>query len=259
MGDDLTGQEGGFYKDMFDQQMAMQLSSGKGFGLADMLVRQLTHSGQGSGGVAATQAERKDPGSIPPRAAGSAIAAPATPPAGQAVSANDINDPNWSPASREEFVAAIKPAAEKAAAELGVPPRALIAQAALETGWGQKIGRQSDGSNGFNLFNIKAGSSWNGATATRQTDEFSSGAWTSESAQFRSYPSIGAAFNDYVSFLKSNPRYAEAINSGDIQGFAQGLQNAGYATDPQYAQKLMTVASSAQMSSAIGATQPMNA
>ncbi len=259
IGDDLTGQEGGFYKDMFDQQMAMQLSSGKGLGLADMLVQQLTHAGHGPGGVAALQAERKQPGSIPPGAAGSAIAAPATTPAGREVSANDIDDPNWSPRSHEEFVAAIRPHAEKAAAELGVPPRALIAQAALETGWGQKIGRQTDGSNGFNLFNIKAGSSWNGASATRQTGEFGNGAWRTESAQFRAYPSIGAAFDDYVKFLKSNPRYSEALNSGDIRGFAQGLQTAGYATDPQYAQKLMQVASSAEMSGAIGATQFMNA
>ena len=257
LGDDLMGQQGGFYQDMFDQQVAMQLSSGKGFGLADMLVNQLSHPGHGPGGVAGKQAEGNTSGSIPPRAAGTAIAAPATSPSGQPTA--DIDDPNWTPSSREEFVAAIKPQADKAAAELGVPSRALIAQAALETGWGQKIGRQSDGSNGFNLFNIKAGSSWSGSTTTRQTGEFSSGSWTTESAQFRSYPSIGAAFNDYVNVLKSNPRYAQALNSGDIRGFAQGLQNGGYATDPQYAQKLMQVASSAEMSGAIGATQTLNA
>lgn len=259
IGDDLTGQQGDFYKDMFDQQMALQMSSGKGLGLADLLVHQLTHSGHGPGGVAAVQAERTEPGSIPPRAAGPSIAAGATPPVATNDATPDVDDPNWSPRSREEFVAAIRPHAEKAAAELGVPSRALIAQAALETSWGQKIGRLADGSNGFNLFNIKAGSSWSGPSATKQTGEFSNGEWTTESAPFRTYPSIGAAFNDYVSFLKSNPRYAEALNSGDIRGFAQGLQNAGYATDPNYAQKLMHVASSAEMSGAIGATQFVNA
>jgi flagellar protein FlgJ len=259
MGDDLTGQQGDFYKDLFDQQMALQLSSGKGLGLADMLVQQLTKSGHGPGGVAALQAERKLPGSIPPGAAGSAIAAPAATPAGGTVSANDIDNPAWRPQSHEEFVAAIRPYAEKAAAELGVPPRALIAQAALETGWGQKIGRQADGGNGFNLFNIKAGGRWSGDSAMRDTREFEGGSWSTERAQFRSYPSIGAAFADYVSFLKGNPRYAEALNTGDIRGFAEGLQNGGYATDPQYAQKLLQVASSAEMSSAIGANQFLNA
>lgn len=270
-GDDLTGEQGDFYRDMFDQQMALHLASGKGLGLADLLVQQL---GGGAGAVPATsqsgfpraaavvtgagQAERRESVSISPTTVDSPIAGKAastTASAAGAVAAPDISDPGWQPRSREEFVAAIRPHAEKAAAELGVPARALIAQAALETGWGQRIGRGGDGINSFNLFNIKAGASWGGPELIRSSAEYGNGTWSSQSGSFRSYSSIGAAFDDYVRFLKNNPRYTEALNCADVQTFAQNLQSAGYATDPEYAQKLVRVACSAEMSGALGATQ----
>ncbi|MFI4981198.1 MAG: flagellar assembly peptidoglycan hydrolase FlgJ, partial [Nevskiales bacterium] len=221
-GDDLTGQQGEFYKDLYNQQMALHLSSGKGLGLADMLVRQLN----GLHG-----------GSTPPTHA---------PPPSSATGPTSDAD-NWQPKSAQDFVDTIRPHAEKAAAELGVPARALIAQAALETGWGQHMAKQKDGSSGLNLFGVKAQGGWTGASRKQQTSEYENGQLTNTRADFRSYNSIGAAFDDYVKVLKSNPRYADALRSGDVHGFAQALQKAGYATDPHYAQKLVKVAYGTQM------------
>lgn len=222
-GDDLTGQQGEFYKDLYNQQMALHLSSGKGLGLADMLVRQL--NGLHGGSTPPTHA--------PPPSSATGTTADAA---------------KWQPKSAQEFIDAIRPHAEKAAAELGVPARALIAQAALETGWGQHMAKQKDGSSGLNLFGVKAQGSWTGASRNQQTSEYENGQLTRTRADFRSYSSIGAAFDDYVKVLKSNPRYADALRSGDVHGFAQALQKAGYATDPHYAQKLVKVAYGAQMS-----------
>ncbi|MDE0856784.1 MAG: flagellar assembly peptidoglycan hydrolase FlgJ, partial [Nevskia sp.] len=166
---------------------------------------------------------------------------------------------SWQPGSAKGFVDAIRPHAEKAAAELGVPARALIAQAALETGWGQHVAHNKDGSAGLNLFGVKAQSGWSGASQTQQTSEFQNGQWNSQQANFRSYDSIGAAFDDYVKFLKDNPRYADALRSGDVHGFAHGLQKAGYATDPHYAQKLLRVAYGTQMNGAYDAAKVRSA
>jgi len=230
-GDDLTGQQGDFYKDMFNQQMALHMSAGKGLGLADMLVRQL------SGLHAANAAP------APSVASASAVSSEASL---QPVGAK------WQPKSAQAFVDAIRPHAEKAAAELGVPARALIAQAALETGWGQHMARQKDGSSGLNLFGVKASAGSPAASLSQKTTEFENGQLTSTRADFRSYRSIGAAFDDYVKFLKGNPRYATALRSGDVHGFAQALQKAGYATDPNYAQKLVKVAYGTQMTGSYG-------
>ena len=228
-GDDLTGQQGDFYKDMFNQQMALHMSAGKGLGLADMLVRQL-------GGKHAGAAPAAAPGTT------------ALQPTGGATTASAAANSGSAPKSAQEFVDAIRPQAEKAAAELGIPARALIAQAALETGWGQHMAKQqATGNSDVNLFGVKAQVGWSGASQTRQTTEFQNGRWTSEQANFRSYGSISASFDGYVKFLKDNPRYADALRSGNVQGFAQGLQKAGYATDPHYAQKLMKVAYGRQM------------
>jgi flagellar protein FlgJ len=262
LGDDLTGQQGDFYKDLFDQQMAMHMSAGKGLGLADMLVRQLQQSG-----AVAMPAQAAVASTAPSQAAApvavqnvAPVAGPvAAPVATSAAPFANIDDPQWRPKSAQEFIAAIQPHAEKAAAELGVPSRALIAQAALETGWGQRIGgRQADGSGGFNLFGIKANATWSGARASQPTSEYGSGGWTHGKSDFRSYRSIGESFDDYVRFLKNNPRYADALKAGDVHGFAQGLQNAGYATDPHYAQKIVRVAYSPEISGAIG-SQTVNA
>lgn len=234
-GDDLTGPQGDVYKDLFDQQLAVHMSSGKGMGLADLLVRQLS-------GLPVTH----NPGA----AQAQHVSAAANNNGGSDTSTVSAQ---WKPKSAQEFVDAVRPEAEKAAAELGVPARALIAQAALETGWGQHLARAKDGSHGFNLFGVKAQAGWSGSSNAQLTSEYQSGQWTQQRDSFRSYGSIGAAFQDYVQFLKSNPRYADALRRGDVPGFARGLQQAGYATDPHYAQKLVKVAYGAEMAGAYDA------
>ncbi len=145
-------------------------------------------------------------------------------------------------ASPQEFTAAMLPMAEKAAKRLGVDPHYLVAQAALETGWGRSIIRQGDGSS-HNLFGIKAHGGWKGDSASVMTAEYRDGVKGMERASFRSYSSFEQSFDDYVTFLESNSRYATALNSTDNpDAFMRELQRAGYATDPQYARKISQIA-----------------
>jgi len=239
-GDDLTGgQEGQVYQDMYDQQLSMHLSSGRGIGLADMLVRQL-QQGQSATALPAT----------PQTSAARGVQTTST------AAASGAGD-SVSSADATAFVNSVQPYAQQAAQQLGVPARALIAQAALETGWGKHMPRDASGRSSFNLFGIKAGGAWQGDTVSTSTQEFSQGAMNTQTAQFRAYGSVAESFADYVHFLKSNPRYADALRSGsDTQSFAQGLQSAGYATDPDYARKITTVAYSAQVERALGSAVP---
>ncbi|MFM1887010.1 MAG: hypothetical protein RL026_2167 [Pseudomonadota bacterium] len=147
------------------------------------------------------------------------------------------------PGSREAFIAAVRPAAEKAAARLGVDADAIVAQAALETGWGRAVPRNADGSSSHNLFGIKASGSWNGASAEAGTREYVEGVARNGRARFRSYDSLEASVQDYAQLLAGRDRYAAVRNTGaDIRAFAEGLQAGGYATDPAYADKLVAVA-----------------
>ncbi|HEU5133852.1 MAG TPA: glucosaminidase domain-containing protein [Steroidobacteraceae bacterium] len=205
-GDPMFGSDqGDMYQDMADDQLAVQLSQGRGLGLADMLIRQL------SGGAVS----------------GSPAVQPAQAP--EAVSA----------AEREQFISELMPHATEAARELGVDPRNLIAQAALETGWG----RSTPGGDSHNLFGIKAGSGWTGHRVQANTEEFDAGVATRIDANFRAYGSPRESVEDYVRVIRDNPRYAAALNTGgDVQAFANALQRGGYATDPEYARKLVTVA-----------------
>ena len=204
-----------FYQDMFDQQMATQLSKGKGLGLADMLVRQLM---QASG----MSAEAIDS---------------ATKPGAETASSN------WPPRSKEDFVQQLRPAMQEAGRQLGVDPDLLVAHAALETGWGQSVPKDANGRPGFNLFGVKAGAGWRGATANVQTNEFVGGSMQKVAAAFRAYESPADSIKDYVALLGSKSRYAGALNTGsDAAAFARGLQQGGYATDPDYAKKLEAVA-----------------
>ncbi|HEU4780092.1 MAG TPA: glucosaminidase domain-containing protein [Steroidobacteraceae bacterium] len=206
-GDPMFGSDqGDMYQDMADDQLAVQLSQGRGLGLADMLIRQL------SGGAGAGSAAIK-PGS-------DATTAVAT------------------PEQREQFIAGLMPHATEAARELGVDPNNLIAQAALETGWGR-----SKPGDSHNLFGIKAGAGWSGASVQANTEEFHSGVASRVDANFRAYGSSRESIEDYVRLIRDNPRYASALNTGsDVQAFANALQRGGYATDPDYARKLIAVA-----------------
>jgi peptidoglycan hydrolase FlgJ len=203
------------YQDMFDDQIAMQMSRGKGLGLADMLVRQL------QGGVGAkSQGEET-------AATSKAGAAAATPVA----------------SSKDDFLRTMRPHAEQAAREIGVDPDALLAQAALETGWGRSVPCNANGECSFNLFGIKAGSQWSGATVNVPTLEFESGIPVRKVERFRAYDSPADSFRDYAALIRDSSRYAGARGAGDnVAAFASALQQGGYATDPNYAQKIAAVA-----------------
>lgn len=145
--------------------------------------------------------------------------------------------------SKDEFIAAMLPMAEQAAEKIGVDARYLVAQAALETGWGKSIIRQQDGTSSHNLFGIKSHNSWDGESARVLTTEFKGGKAVKEAASFRSYDSYAHSFDDYVSFLQSNGRYEKALDATqNPEQFARELQKAGYATDPQYARKVAQIA-----------------
>ncbi len=144
--------------------------------------------------------------------------------------------------SAEDFVNRLRPYAEIAAKELGVEANVLLSQAALETGWGKSVIKASDGSSSYNLFNIKANKSWKGAQQKVETIEYKDGVARKEMAGFRAYSSYQESFNDYVNFIKTNPRYRTAIKmAGKPERYMHELQQAGYATDPNYAKKVMKI------------------
>jgi flagellar protein FlgJ len=117
----------------------------------------------------------------------------------------------------------------------------LIAQAALETGWGRSLPRNQYGESSLNLFGIKAGGDWHGPRAVVTTLEFVDGVPERRREPFRMYKSVGEAFDDYVALLESRPRYADAIGERSAAGYAEALQRGGYATDPDYARKILDI------------------
>jgi len=157
------------------------------------------------------------------------------------------------PNTPEGFVASIWGHAQQAARELGVDAKALVAQAALETGWGRKLIQRNGGGSSHNLFGIKS-TGWSGERATTGTHEYVDGVRRNETASFRAYGSVGESFADYVKLLKNSPRYQNALQAGsDVRSFAQGLQKAGYATDPAYAAKIAAIAGGPTIERAVAA------
>lgn len=221
------------YQGMFDDQLSLELTRGHGLGLADMLVRQLR---QGAGASA-----------MPAQSATGAKAVTAP------TSTATTNTP--APAVRTDqqrsFIREVWPQAQAAAQQLGVHPVSLVAQAALESNWGQSVPQGSGGESSNNLFGIKAGRGWTGSSVSARTQEYRSASALSTTAAFRAYDSPEQSFQDYVATLRSSPRFASALNSGaDVHAFATALQQGGYATDPRYANKLTAVA--AQVASLLG-------
>ncbi len=158
-------------------------------------------------------------------------------------------------ASADDFISTMLPMAERAAKRIGVDPRYLVAQAALETGWGKKMIAQRDGSSSHNLFGIKSGSSWKGDSARATTSEYENGKQVKEVASFRAYNSFEQSFQDYVSFLQNNDRYQGALDSASRPDqFMKELQRAGYATDPQYARKVNQIAKQMQVYQTVAMT-----
>jgi peptidoglycan hydrolase FlgJ len=262
------------YQGMYDDQLSIELTKGKGLGLADMLVKQmqkLTGGGktgatsqagatnQVAAGAAHSSAAQgasttnaaglrlpKETGSSVHGAAAPAVPSPAT------------------PETQANFISDLWPTAQEAGQQLGVDPRNLIAQAALETNWGTKVPRDTSGRSSNNLFGMKTGSQWTGASVAARTQEYlppassdravsegapsgdgQNAAAISTTAQFRAYGSPAQSFQDYVALLRNSPRYAAALNTGsNVHAFATALQRGGYATDPDYASKVSSIARS---------------
>jgi len=209
------------YRDLADRQVALDLAGRTGLGLSELLARQL-------GGRAGAAPPTPTPTAVP-RAAVSA------PPETTAAPADLDGTP-------EGFVRALWPQAQAAARDLGVAPEFLLAQAALETGWGRAVIRHADGRSSHNLFGIKAGPGWRGETVATGSLEYRDGVMVRERSAFRAYGSWAESFQDYVEFLRTNPRYREALtHAGDPHAFAGALQAAGYATDPAYADKIRSI------------------
>lgn len=222
-----------FFQGMLDQQMALEMSQGEGIGLRDAIMRELLPSGQ---------EPHAGPLNMP------TTRAPTRPsPSERALvdvagMLNAGNTQNWHPETPDEFIQTLWPQAQQAARELNVPAEVLIAQAALETGWGRHIIPKGQGESSFNLFGIKADSRWQGERAHVQTLEYVDGVPERQRAAFRAYPSLEDSFNDYVNFLQQNPRYRDALaQAPDAEGYVRGLQAAGYATDPRYADKILSI------------------
>jgi flagellar protein FlgJ len=214
--------ESGFYRDMFDDQVAVEMSRGRGLGLAEMLVEQLLRAG-----VVTND--------------GSQPVAPAGGTAPRAIEGATDRD-GVGLEQRREFIEKFRPLAERAGRALGVAPDALIGQAALETGWGRSQPAAASGDPSFNYFGIKATGGWRGEAVASQTLEYEGGVPQARVESFRAYASREAGVADYVRLIGENPRYAAARGSGDdIARFATALQRGGYATDPDYAAKLQRV------------------
>jgi flagellar protein FlgJ len=147
----------------------------------------------------------------------------------------------------------VLPHARAAAAELGVATEAIVAQAALETGWGRRVPQSADGA-GHNLFGIKAGSSWSGRRVGVSTLEVQDGLTVRTQAAFRAYDSVGHAFRDYVELIRNSGRYGGVQAAGrDPARFAQALQSGGYATDPHYARKILQIVHGSTLREAMAA------
>ncbi|WP_096084586.1 flagellar assembly peptidoglycan hydrolase FlgJ [Agaribacterium haliotis] len=256
--------ESRFYRDMYDQQLSLSLAHGRGIGIADAMYRQLSGEQQRS----IQQSELQAP-AVAKRAAlvnanGHAVDSGAA--RDHLVNSGKLNDVEVHGANSndikvdssrvdqdsvqksfdvdglDDFINKLQQHAEATAKKLGVDADILLAQAALETGWGKKVIKDSQGLSSFNFFNIKAGSSWQGDRVSKTTLEFIGGVAKKVSAQFRSYEGAAAAFEDYRALLSQNGRYDLALSlAADAGKFVAALQDAGYATDPNYSNKIMSV------------------
>lgn len=251
--DDLFGSEQTrLFQQLHDQQIASDMArSGRGTGLADAIFRQL--------GGEAMQERSGNTIQGPDGRTYFDLADVVRRPAKAAVRAGEAENSTAqtagiaatpAPAGRQglgldghvgAFVDKVWSHAERAAKALEVPTRFVVAQAALETGWGRAELRRADGAPSHNLFNVKAGAGWRGEVVELPVTEYVDGRATTENARFRAYDSYAQAFDDYVALLTDNPRYADVAGQRDAASFAGALQRAGYATDPQYADKLSRV------------------
>ncbi|WP_340679512.1 flagellar assembly peptidoglycan hydrolase FlgJ [Paraglaciecola sp.] len=223
-----------FYRDMHDQQLANDLAANGSVGLAEIIVKQL---GQLEDGYTPASVIRNDGNldSINRRQAAAVQKA-------QDAVLGSANYKASGFANPQDFLETLYPQAKQAAEQLGIDPKALLAQAAVETGWGKYLIHNAQGQNSHNLFGVKADKSWTGDKTLIDSIEFEQGIAKTTKSPFRSYESFGEALQDYVNFVKQNPRYEEAINNSQhAPRYFTELQQAGYATDPEYANKVVSV------------------
>ena len=230
------------FTSMMDQQLSQQMSS-KGIGVADAMLKQLMRNSDmqvgesNEGNNAALNALSKAFANA--QANGSLATGKGY------TSASALTPPlrgNGASPKVDSFVDKLAAPAQAASAATGIPARFIIGQAALESGWGKNEIKNADGSSSHNVFGIKATKDWTGKTVSTLTTEYVNGKPQRVIEKFRAYDSYKDAMTDYASMLKSNPRYAQVINSSqEANGFANGMQRAGYATDPHYARKLISI------------------
>jgi flagellar protein FlgJ len=251
----FSSQQEKMYTSMLDQQLSQNLS-GRGLGLAEKMFAQLSRSA----GVDADQAEAGAvsadrlpgaPGAVAPKIALAPLAAQPASMSGSRTTDLSLYETTTAQATLsrsvlpqahvEQFVSRMLPAAQRASQASGVPAQLIMAQAALESGWGRREIRLEDGSSSFNVFGIKADRSWKGAVAEAATTEYVNGVAQKTRATFRAYGSYEEAFTDYARFLATNPRYANVLATENPAEAAHGLQRAGYATDPGYGGKLVRI------------------
>ena len=280
-----------FYQQMYDDQLSVSLTGKQGMGLADVIYRQLNQEygdptknreekswqplddrrKNFSHAIDFNQLEKKNTQLQPKKDTSGFEIDTGFVKQKQSSEKSDLNEssskaPELKTAdikaekiqtfdSPEDFIETLYPVVEKIAKDMGVSPQAIISQAALETGWGKFVihGENSDGEkeNSFNFFGIKADSRWEGEKVSVTTHEYRDGQRITEKADFRSYPTIKAGLKDYADFLQAE-RYEKAMAAGtDVQQYAKELQQAGYATDPKYAQKITRIANSELMQSTL--------
>lgn len=233
------------YTSMLDQKLSENFAK-RGIGLADALVRQLTNNAglPAQDGESASLPAPLDLSRKPAMASGtdksgaaSALEAPGTT-AASTSRKRSTSIPEYVRAFRDKLTEHAKKAAELT----GIPANFMLGQAALESGWGRREIKNPDGSQTHNVFGVKAGGNWRGKTVDVATTEYVNGVPQKRIEKFRAYDSYGAAFEDYARMLSNNPRYKNVVANGqDAHNFARGLQRAGYATDPNYAQKLSSI------------------
>ncbi len=243
-GNYLHSEETEFFQDMYDKQLTLTMTENDSIGIADALVRQLGGEEQEVndhvGGKSIEDYSRNAPSpnpELPERVREVDELIEKHKDDGE--EADDLPERFDSP---DEFVGKLLPLAEKVGDETGVPPRLMLAQAALETGWGQHMMEDDEQGASNNLFGIKADQRWDGDSVSVQTTEYRDGLPLREQWDFRAYEDYESSFRDYVDFLKENPRYERVLeNADDPERFAEELQDAGYATDPAYSSKIQGI------------------
>ena len=256
----MGSQQEKMFISMMDEQLSVDLSHKGVLGIADLMVKQLlrnkvqpevnTMQNSPAAKTAASEPFRRQ-ASVPPlikidEQKQSLVSLAQN---SKALNSSSVRISNASPVAEKkplfsqisDFIKQLTPYAKAAAKQLNINPGILIAQSALETGWGKFIAHDTQGKPGFNLFGIKAGKSWTGEKIKISTLEMEGGKLTRTQANFRKYGNVAESFQDYVNFIQQNPRYQQAIKAKDSDQYVKELQKAGYATDPDYASKIIRI------------------